>query len=101
MCVCGWEMFKGTPLSRCLSGLVTIPGAFIPLGPAWVCAVDVSSNLYLGWGVTMGKLAAASKERHRKAARKGQKAICVHVQMCAAFVQWRHKSVRGAIYFII
>lgn len=101
MCVCGWEMFKGTPMSRCLSGLVTIPGAFIPLGPAWVCAVDVSSNLYLGWGGNNGKTGSRIKRKAQKSCRERAKGHLRHVQMCAAFVQWRHKSVRGAIYFII
>lgn len=90
MCVCGWEMFKVTLLSRCLSGLVTIPGAFIPLGPAGVCGCGrliqpVSGGR--GGGDNGGKLAAASKGGHKKKLpRKGKRpaAACPDVRCVCA-----------------
>lgn len=73
--MCLWVgVFKGTPLSRCRRSLHP--------------ALDVSCNLYLGGGGT--------ETLPRKG--KGQP---WRVRMRAAVVQWRHQTVRGAIYFII
>lgn len=109
VCVCGRGLFKGTPLSRCLSGLDTNPEAFVPpwrvvgwagVRGGGVCAVDASSKLCLRKG-TMGNWQPHQKEGREKLALKGGKGQLWHVQMCAAAVQRRHRSRRGAVYFII